>query len=70
MKKITLEEEALLTKNEFLPKKSKFPALFKEIETLEVGNGKLFVSKKDLAEAFAKRRFFPNIQGAFRKFME
>ena len=50
MKKITSEQEALLTKGSFEPRKSKFSALFEELATLEVGNGRLFVSKKELLE--------------------
>ena len=56
MKKITEFEEGLLTLSmNRKPKETMFPAFFAEIKDLQIGNGKLLVTKQEWFEHYAPR---------------
>lgn len=62
MKKITEFEEELLTKVDSRPRKySFFPEFQTELAGLQVGNGKLLVTKKEWFEKYAKKTLPHNI---------
>ena len=63
MKKITQFEEQLLTQTKGFGKKNSYsPEFIKQLDSLEVGNGKLFVSKKEWYDfGYSKATKLPSI---------